>query len=203
MINRGDRKAIAALGEGRMRRLWMWGLGMTLLIGLGVATGASRAGEDDEDKPVLRKVHYGRGPGIMERLWQPSEKPAEKKPAEKKDKPAAEKPAPVVETASMVRKREQEAWERRLQVCLRLMDLANQNNDDLLYRQAEELEQRAWAVYLQRTAHLPSGSVRGESDEQILDRHLGNVTSGARSVAGQAAKGKDRDSQSASVEGKR
>jgi hypothetical protein len=175
---------------------------MTLLIGLGVATGVAIAGDDD-DKPAPRKIHYGRGPGLMERMWQPSEKPPEKKTAEKKDKPAAEKPVSVVETAATVRKREQEAWERRLQVCLRLMDLANQNNDDQLYRQAEELEQRAWAVYLQRTAHLPSSSVRTESDEQILDRHLGNVAGSAQSPAGPAAKGKDRESQSASVEGKR
>jgi hypothetical protein len=181
----------------------MWGLGMTLLIGLGVSAGTVRAGDDDEDNPAPRKVHYGRGPGLMERMWLPSQKPVEKKTAEKKEKPAAEKPAPVIETPTMVRKREQEAWERRLQVCLRLMDLANQNNDDQLYRQAEDLEQRAWAVYLQRTAHLPSGGVRGESDEQILDRHLGSVTNSIHGVTGQAATSKERDSQSASVEGKR
>lgn len=186
-----------------MRRVWMWGLGMTLLIGLGVSAGAVRAGDEDDDRPAPRKVHYGRGPGLMERIWMPSQKPQEKKTAEKKENPAAEKPAPVVETPVMIRKREQDAWERRLQVCLRLMDLANQSGDDQLYRQAEELEQRAWAVYLQRTAHLPSGGVRAESDEQILDRHLGNLTNNARGVTGQASKSKERDSQSASVEGKR
>jgi hypothetical protein len=181
---------------------------MTLLVSLGVGQNWARAGDDDDDdKPAPRKVHYGRGPGLMDRLWQPSEKPAEKKPVEKKDKAATDKPAEspsaVLESPAMVRKREQTAWERRLQVCLRLMDLADQNNDDRLYRQAEELEQRAWAVYLQRTAHLPSGSVRTESDEQILDRHLGNRTSGARSATTSAGKGKDRDSQSASLEDKR
>ena len=99
---------------------------------------------------------------------------------------------------------EQAAFERRSQVCLRLMDLANQQNDMELYRRAEELEQRAWAVYLQRTAHLPAGNLAAETDEEIIARRLRDNSTAAKPVdlTSGKTKGKDRDSQAAVREGK-
>jgi hypothetical protein len=145
----------------------------------------------------------------MDRLFMPTEKPAEKKPVKKeadkketdkkvKDKLAAESPAAI-------RAREQAAWERRSQVCLKLMDLANQQNDMDLYRRAEELEQRAWAVYLQRTAHLPAANIAAETDEEIIARRLGEKTATGKSdaaLASGAAKNKDRNNQTAAREEK-
>src|SRR5262249_2994337 len=180
----------------------LWGLGLTLLIGLSAATGRTRAGDDDtpEGGP---KAKYGRGPGLMERLFLPGEKPVEKKPARmetpKADKEKAET-KPVVESPATIRAREQAAWERRMRVCLKLMDLANQTNDDELYRRAEELEQRAWTVYQMRTQHLPSSNASSESDEAVLDRHLGNKTGAVKNadaLTPGSAKGKDRTSQAA------
>jgi hypothetical protein len=185
---------------------------ITLLIGLGVAVGQTRAADEDDDKPAAApKAKYGRGPGLVQRLFQSNEKPADKKPAANKpkatdEKQAEKKPVSAPEGAVAVRAKEEAAWIRRLQVCDRLKNLANQNNDDELYRQAEELEQRAWAVYLQRTAHLPASNATSETDEQILDRHLGNRTSAADTadaLTPAAAKAKDRRGQSASLEGKR
>jgi hypothetical protein len=184
-----------------MRKRWLWGLGITLLVGLSVAT--SRAGASDEDDPPPSKIHYARGPGLFERWFGSSNKPEEKKPAKKdtakadKDKPEK----PVAENPVAVRAREEAALMRRIQVCDRLKNLANQINDDELYRRAEELDQKAWAVYQQRTSHLPVSNATRESDEDVLDRHLGNKAGAAansgREVTTETAKTKDRDSQAA------
>jgi hypothetical protein len=177
-------------------------MGLTLIASLSAANGRVWADDNDDKPEPAPKAKFGRGPGLMDRLFMPSPKPAEKKSAkkdaDKKPKDKAEKPAPEGPTA--VRAREQAAFERRSQVCLRLMDLANQQNDMELYRRAEELEQRAWAVYIQRTAHLPISNLAVDTDEQILDRHLGDKKTTAKSAkdlkAG-TAKVKDGDSQAA------
>jgi hypothetical protein len=174
---------------------------MTLLVGFGAVTGRAAA-NDDDDQPPLPKVHYGRGPGLFERWFAPSTKPVEKKPAKNdaakadKDKPAK----PAAENPVAIRAREEAALMRRIQVCDRLKNLANQINDDELYRRAEELDQKAWAVYLQRTSHLPVSNATRESDEDVLDRHLGNkaaVAKTGRDVTTETAKTKDGDSQAA------
>jgi len=186
-----------------MRRMWVWGFGLTLIAVLSAATGCAWADDDDDDAPQpASKAKFGRGPGLMDRLFMVSPKPAEKKPANKDadKKPNDKVRKPATEGPAAVRAREQAAFERRSQVCLRLMDLANQQNDMELYRRAEELEQRAWAVYIQRTSHLPISNLAVETDEQILDRHLGDKKTTAKSAkdlkAG-TAKVKDGDSQAA------
>jgi hypothetical protein len=185
-----------------MRRAWFWGLGLTVIAGLGAA--AARAGDDDSEKPAApAKSVYGRGPGLLDKFFSSNDKPAAKKPAKKEEEKAAkdlgDKPAkPAVESPAAIRAREQAALERRMQVCLKLMDLANQHNDEELYRRAEELDKKAWAVYRQRTAHLPSGNAAA-SDEEVLDRHLGKKSAGAEagSLTSETAKAKDRNSQAA------
>jgi hypothetical protein len=185
-----------------MRRAWLWGFGLTVIFSLGIT--AVRADDDDEKPAGPAKTTYGRGPGLMDRLFKSSEKPTTKKPgkkdAESPAKEKADKPEkPAVDSAGAIRAREQAALERRMQVCLRLMDLANQQNDEELYRRAEELDKKAWAVYRQRTAHLPGGNA-AESDEEVLDRHLGNKSAAAPnagSLTSGTAKAKDRNSQAA------
>ena len=49
------------------------------------------------------------------------------------------------------------AYHRRLDVCLKLHSIANATNDDALRRKAEQLEERLWQQYCQRTAHLRAG----------------------------------------------
>jgi hypothetical protein len=185
-----------------MRQAWLWGFGLTVIVSLGATV--ARAGEDDEKPAGPAKTTYGRGPGLMERLFKSSEKPEAKKPAKKEADNAAKEKAdkpekPAVDSAVAIRAREQAAFERREQVCLRLMDLANQQNDQESYRRAEELNAKAWAVYRLRTAHLPAGNA-AESDEEVLDRHLGNKSAAATNVGNLTsgtAKAKDRNSQAA------
>jgi hypothetical protein len=194
-----------------MRRLWLWRLGIAVVLITCATAGLARAGDDDTPEPAP-KPRYGRGPGLMDRLLAPTERPAEKKPVKKEtDKKETDKKAkdradkPAAESAAAIRAREQAAWERRSQVCLKLMDLANQQNDMDLYRRAEELEQRAWAVYLQRTAHLPAGSLAAETDEEIIARRLGEKTTAGKNNAALTsgtAKNKDRNSQAAAREEK-
>ena len=62
---------------------------------------------------------------------------------------------------------------RRLDVCHRLMEISDKNSDDALRRRAEELEQRAWDLYHQRTNRPGSSPTRFESDEASLSKRLG------------------------------
>src|SRR5207237_1161101 len=49
-------------------------------------------------------------------------------------------------------KAEQDAYQRRLDVCLKLRQIAARANDDRLTEQADDLERRATALYHARTA---------------------------------------------------
>ena len=49
---------------------------------------------------------------------------------------------------------EQDAWQRRMDVCLKLRQIAADANDDKLLTQADDLERQATALYHQRTARL-------------------------------------------------
>ena len=67
---------------------------------------------------------------------------------------------------------EQDAWQRRMDVCLKLKQIALDRNDEPLARQADELERQATALYHQRTARLGvKAGVRGPAD--VLDRTIG------------------------------
>jgi hypothetical protein len=72
---------------------------------------------------------------------------------------------------------------RRLKVCERLAEIAQQTNDQELARQAEELEARVWEIY-----HRQTGSLRGagpaDQDQAVLEERLRMGT--ARSMWGRA-----------------
>lgn len=51
-------------------------------------------------------------------------------------------------------KAEQAAWDRRLEVCRRMREIAAETNNDALHQQAVALEQQATALYAQRAARL-------------------------------------------------
>ena len=165
-----------------MRGKWMWGLGILVALGLGLAAGPIRAddGDDDDVKPASKKVPSG-GHWLIRWPGGDAKKPADTKPADKTDKPA-DKPAakptmpaakPIQDPPEKVRAREQAAWVRRQQVCDRLKEVAEQSHDEELLQTAKALEQRSWNLYLQRTANLPASSFALESDAEVVDRHLG------------------------------
>jgi hypothetical protein len=77
---------------------------------------------------------------------------------------------------------EQDAWERRMGVCLKLQQIALKLGDDKLAQQADELERQATALYYQRTARLGvKAGVRSPAD--VLDRTPGSAGAALPTVA--------------------
>jgi hypothetical protein len=105
--------------------------------------------------------------------WLPSWLPFGKKSDSSKAVPAPQGEV-VTEPAAVIRARERKALARRLAVCDRLMEIAENNHDEQLRRKAEQLHQRVMSLWDEHTAPL-SGDRGGsfESDQQIIDRHLG------------------------------
>jgi hypothetical protein len=69
---------------------------------------------------------------------------------------------------------EQDAWQRRMDVCLKLKQIALNQANEPLARQADELERQATALYHQRTARLGvKAGVRGPAD--VLDQTISAV----------------------------
>jgi hypothetical protein len=157
-----------------MRKIAAWGLGASLLVGLGTA--AAGAADDIDGgstkpwAPTWQWKPFSTSVSSKEDL-----RPVEKKPTSKlqtEKKPASVKPARVADEAAE-RSREEAALLRRLQVCDKLKDIAIRTDDKDLLRRAEVLEERAQAAYAQRIARLRSGGDKFESDEKTIDRFLG------------------------------
>jgi hypothetical protein len=173
-----------------MNRWGIWGLQVALCAALSTAT-ATAADPSDDDSPPPKAVPPGHGSFLntLDRWFSPAEKPPprkpkpapKKKPAEKTE-PAPAKP-PLLDQAAVEREGELQALLRRQQVCLKLMQIAVETHDEELQRKAEQLDERARAVYTQRTAHLP-GCKDGafESDEKTLEKHLGPADTASRSA---------------------
>jgi hypothetical protein len=154
------------------------GVGVTAAV-LAVALAASAAAQDAGD---LRSM-----PPKTPAWWDgwfkaPAAKPAADKKPDGDRPPAGPTPA---DAAAATRKRELAAYLRRQAVCDRLLQVAVQNNDDDLYRQAQALDARAWEVYQRRTAGVPGVT---DADEADLDARLAAPTArGGRADAGQAS----------------
>ena len=70
---------------------------------------------------------------------------------------------------------EQEAWERRMSVCLKLREAALQANDEALLKQVDDLERQATALYTARTRVLglpKSAPVESDADVKQAARKL-------------------------------
>jgi hypothetical protein len=159
-------------------------------------------------------------PGLFGR-WFGGDKAEAKKPAAKDAKPAippadvklAHKPEDTSTLQSVrdgaagrqsaaERVREEAAFFRRQAVCDELRAVALQTNDETLYRQADELEKRAYALYVKRVGNRAASAGAFESDEQTLAKHLGpNAARSGRPDAERAA-GKDKTSRATATEGK-
>jgi hypothetical protein len=148
-----------------MSRRGKWPFQAALLVGLS-ATAIAYGGEMDSRPPL------GGGHGLLNRLFAPKEKAPDKKPAEPPAKETAKKPSPTVKNAS-ARSRELADYLRRMAVCDQLMQVAYDTKDEELQRQVEQLRERVWDTYQVRTERLPTATKASESDEQILDKHLG------------------------------
>lgn len=144
-----------------MRRLGVWVGWAVLLVALGAAAApaAPPRDEDDEDGPkASARPQDGWNPAITRLFGLGDKKPApkpdkDKEPDKKRDAPAP-RPSAQAEAAANLRRLEEAKLHRRQDVCLRLREIARETNDDDLERRAIQLDQRAWEVYLERTARL-------------------------------------------------
>ncbi len=137
-----------------MRRV---GAGITAAVLLaGLAASAALAQDTDGDlhsaAPTPKSMWTGWfGPAAK------TDKPEGKKP-EAAVPPAPAAPSPV-EMAVASRLRERAAYNRRMEVCDRLTEIAVRTNNTAMQAQIDQLRDRAWEVYQMRIADLPaSGS---------------------------------------------
>jgi hypothetical protein len=118
----------------------------------------------------------------------PKNESARSKPAEaakpKEAGPQPERAERPSDKAADRFQREQRAFLRRLAVCDRLRQVALQTDDDDLLRRADELQEQAWSLCLERTGMVPVDEFEASSpaDEEILDQRLGGAESRATRV---------------------
>jgi hypothetical protein len=142
-----------------MRRLRIRGLPAALVLGLGLsAAPCSHAGS------------------WMSGTWPPTSPPAAKPPATQPEKaPVKPEQTPArseVTTPETLREQELAKLLRRQGVCIRLTQIALETNDVELQKRAEQLDERAYALYLSRTGTPPAPSNRATADEAVLDKRL-------------------------------
>jgi hypothetical protein len=91
------------------------------------------------------------------------------KPPEKKAGEPAEKP-PTREDVARSLKQEQAGYLERLNFCSKLRQIAAETNDEALLRKADDLEQTATDIYMQRTGKLKTLLENAEEAEAALSR---------------------------------
>jgi hypothetical protein len=211
-----------------MRKRGIWGLEAALVLGLGVAL--ARAGDDDTTDKRPRKPNW-RSTTAWSKItgWfesddkdadkpdgEPKDSKADKKDADKKADPKKDDPKPTgakaqkapevnrpAPEATSERARLEAEFFRRSAACLKLQEIAARTNDVELQRRAEQLSERAWELFNQRTAALSAGGSHLESDEAVLEKYLGDGKEvNLPKSAAHPAPGKDAASRAAAKEDK-
>ncbi len=90
---------------------------------------------------------------------------------------------PVAERERRTFEHEKRAFLRRLLVCDRLRQIAEETGDPDLTRQADALHEKAWLIYTYRTRPLHLSG----PDEAVLEQNLGTGTATPRPRAGAPA----------------
>ena len=183
-----------------MCKLLAWGFPIALLLGMGAA---AALGQDSQEsppstKPFIRWSPYAAKMFAIDQSQKPAKKPAakpKKEIAKKPETPA--RPAPTKEDSSSPRAREEAALLRRLEACDKLTEIAMRNNDTALLHRAEELNQRVWANYSQRTGQAPEDRARFESDQAAIDRLLGPNSGSAQMRDSSSTRIPDQNSRAA------
>lgn len=164
------RRGNAGRGE-VMRRIQPWGLFMLLAV---VASTPTAAAADKPSPPPKPGTLFGK-------LFGPSESKPKKEPVTRGSASTSMRPPTVtaplsadVVAASL--RAEQDAWERRMSVCLKLREIAVETNNEVLLKQVDELERQATALYNVRVAALGIPNVKAplpESAAATIDQKLG------------------------------
>ncbi|HYH69314.1 MAG TPA: hypothetical protein VD866_31765 [Urbifossiella sp.] len=139
-----------------MHRFRAWGLAAV------AAAGGTAAAAADPPPRAARPPQTT----VVDKLFGKSRPKAEPAPAAKADVPTGL--PPDVKAAAL--RDEQDAYERRMAVCLKLREVAQQREDENLHRQVDDLERQAGALYLARAAALGLPKTR---PADVLDRQLG------------------------------
>lgn len=164
-----------------MRRIGGWRIVVALLLGLGTVLPVLAADPSDDEEAARQGWHWA--PWIQKKIDRSKPPPKPKKPAAKPPKEpekkaaAPSKPAPVVDEGSVEREREEKAFLRRVAVCDQLMKIAQEAHDQQLERKAQQLNERAWALYSERIAQLPASGAY-DPDVQVFERQFNAGTDG-------------------------
>jgi hypothetical protein len=188
-----------------MCKLKAWGLAAALVVGLTATTGLAADDESgpEESKDVPKTSAIRWSPTFLRLFHLDEKKPTPKKaPAKPKKESAkktvgATKPGTVVDEAVVGRARAEAVFMRHTQVCDKLSEIAVRTNDTELLHRAEALEERAWAIYAQRTTNFrgPNGGL--EPDEKTMDKQLKPGPRRSSDTAGYTVPGNDRTSRAA------
>ena len=157
-----------------MRRLGVLGLGAALLLGWGTAALAEPDDGNEAPRPASQDTGANVWGGHLLSGKRPAPARTPPKPAKDKTPPRSEtaiKPAPAVSDAATVRAREEAAYLRRMDVCLKLKEIAERTNDAELGRLADQLDERAKDVYFRRISALPASRAEPDLDERLLGQH--------------------------------
>jgi hypothetical protein len=147
---------------------------MAAALCLGLTLSAARA--DDGDSGDLRSM-----PPVKPSWWSGMFATKEPAAAGRKGVQVEGPPPPriVASNPGQVLVREQNAYIRRLEVCDALDDVAEKKGDDALRERVNELRDKAWTVYQQRTA----GNGARMADESALMRPARAPSDPARQAA--------------------
>jgi hypothetical protein len=143
-----------------MRRLMFCLLAAASVL---VGTAATRAAEPPDDPPARKSS------GLLSLLGL-------RKQADKKEE-AKREPRPIRIDPAALLLREKQDHARRMEVCIRLREIAIQNNDPALEAQADALEHRAFDLFRQRMSELATASRGSAADEQAISRRLSDTRS--------------------------
>lgn len=133
-----------------MRSMRTWGLVAGVTLG-GTLGAAEPPKEDAKPSWFTRMVSGTPKPGDKEKTFADTPKP----------KPMVGPYEPGVLADAL--KAEQDAWDRRLEVCRKLREHAGDN--EAVLRQVDDLEKRATALYHQRVARLGVKGPRQSAEE--------------------------------------
>jgi glutamine synthetase adenylyltransferase len=171
----------------------IWGLAAVLTLTASVCLAA----EPDDDYPTAveaaaaAKASPTQRPGLLDYMFGNVPKPAKPAPtASKTTKPKADAPKKEEKPVLSVAEREEEAYFRRLAVCDRLREVAEETKDEKLRQLADQLQDRAWQLCVRR-ANLDTSTL----DETVLNKHLGSEGPTALPVRSTAANQGDRPNQ--------
>jgi hypothetical protein len=146
-----------------MRRVGFGGMAAALIVGLGLTVAAAEEPQGDSKSAPAKSGWWSGWFGDKAPSAKPKAKFKGEKNAPVEDRPAPSNPA---ESAATEQKRQMNAYLRRVEVCLRLRQVAEQTGNADLQRQAEEMDARAWEIYRRQTAQLSMPDVSANADIQ-------------------------------------